>query len=72
VYQNRRRVRGGCGKSLLWRRGELVERSLAHCYETSGMRRTHLRGHSNLLKRQWSMWGAFNLSLILLDEADAL
>jgi len=52
VYQNRRRVRGGYGKSLLRRRGELVERSFAHCYETGGMRRTHLRGHENILKRQ--------------------
>src|ERR1022692_2383618 len=52
VYQNRRRVRGDYGKSLLRRRGELVERSFAHCYETGGMRRTHLRGHENILKRQ--------------------
>ncbi len=52
VYQNRWRVRGGYGKSLLRRRGELVERSFAHCYETGGMRRTHLRGHTNILKRQ--------------------
>ena len=37
VYQNRRRVRGRYGKSLLRRRGELVERSFAHCYETGGM-----------------------------------
>ena len=51
VYQNRRRVRGEYGKSLLRRRGELVERSFAHCYETGGMRRTHLRGHQNILKR---------------------
>jgi transposase len=65
VYQNRRRVRGGYGKSLLRRRGELVERSFAHCYETGGMRRTHLRGHSNILKRQLIHVGAFNLSLIL-------
>jgi len=34
VYQNRRRVRGEYGKSLLLRRGELVERSFAHCYDT--------------------------------------
>ena len=34
VYANRRRVRGEYGKSLLRRRGELVERSFAHCYET--------------------------------------
>jgi transposase len=43
VYANRRRVRGEYGKSLLRRRGELVERSFAHCYETGGMRRCHLR-----------------------------
>jgi transposase len=65
VYQNRRRVSGGYGKSLLRRRGELVERSFAHCYETGGMRRTHLRGHENILKRQLVHVGAFNLSLIL-------
>jgi transposase len=65
VYQNRRRVRGGYGKSLLRRRGELVERSFAHCYDTGGMRRTHLRGHENILKRQLVHVGAFNLSLIL-------
>src|SRR5664280_2686201 len=65
VYQNRRRVRGSYGKSLLRRRGELVERSFAHCYETGGMRRTHLRKHQNILKRQLIHVGAFNLSLIL-------
>jgi len=65
VYQNRQRVRGEYGKSLLRRRGELVERSFAHCYETGGMRRTHLRSHPNILKRQLIHVGAFNLSLIL-------
>jgi len=65
VYQNRRRVQGEYGKSLLRRRGELVERSFAHCYDTGGMRRTHLRGHTNILKRQLIHVGAFNLSLIL-------
>ena len=53
------------GKSLLRRRGESVKRSFAHCYETDGMRRTHLRGHENILKRQLIHLGAFNLSLIL-------
>jgi hypothetical protein len=65
VYQNRRRVRGSYGKSLLRRRGELVERSFAHCYETGGMRRCHLRGGENILKRQLVHVGAFNLSLVL-------
>ncbi len=65
VYQNRRRVRGQYGKNLLRRRGELVERSFAHCYETGGMRRTYLRGHRNILKRQLIHVGGFNLSLVM-------
>jgi transposase len=64
VYANRRRVQGRHGKHLLKRRGELIERSFAHCYETGGMRRTHLRGHENILKRQLIHVCAFNLSLI--------
>jgi transposase len=51
VYANRRRVKGARGKRLMRQRGELIERSFAHCYETGGMRRTHLRGHSTILKR---------------------
>src|SRR5580700_9735907 len=31
--------------------GELIERSFAHLYDTVGMRRTHQRGHTNILKR---------------------
>ncbi len=65
VYANRRRVRGPHGKRLLRRRGEIVERSFAHCYETGAMRRTHLRGHENILKRLLIHVGAFNLSLVL-------
>ena len=65
VYENRRRVRSEYGKSLLRRRGELVERSFAHCYETGGLRRCQLRGRDNILKRQLVHVGAFNLSLIL-------
>src|SRR5277367_3033709 len=65
VYENRRRVRSQYGQSLLRRRGELVERSFAHCYQTGGLRRCHLRGRDNILKRQLVHVGAFNLSLIL-------
>jgi len=65
VYGNRRRIRGERGKSLLRRRGELVERSFAHCYDTGGMRRTHLRGHENILKRLLIHVAGFNLSLVL-------
>ncbi len=42
VYGNRRRIRGERGKRLLRQRGEKVERSFAHMYETGAMRRTHL------------------------------
>ena len=65
TYENRRRVQGDYGKRLLKRRSELVERSFAHCYETGGLRRCHLRGRENILKRQLIHVGAFNLSLIL-------
>lgn len=65
VYENRLRLQRPKGKRLLRQRGELIERSFAHCYDTGGMRRTHLRKHSNILKRQLIHVGAFNLSLIL-------
>jgi len=65
VYANRRRIRGKRGKALLRKRGELVERPFAHCYETGGMRRTHLRGHENILKRLLIHLAGFNLALIL-------
>jgi len=32
-------------------RGERIERSFAHLYDSGGMRRTYLRGHTNILKR---------------------
>jgi transposase len=65
VYGNRRRIRGEHGKGLLRRRGELLERSFAHAYETGGLRRVHLRGHENILKRVLIQVGAFNLSLVM-------
>ena len=71
VYGNRRRIRGERGKQLLRRRGELLERTFAHVYDTGGMRRTHLRGHRNILKRLLLHVAAFNLSLILRREAGA-
>lgn len=65
VYGNRRRIRGRRGKALLRKRGELVERSFAHCYETGGMRRTHLRGHPKILKRLLIHVAGFNLGLLM-------
>lgn len=65
VYGNRRRIRGARGKALLRKRGELVERSFAHMYDTGAMRRTHLRGRGNILKRLLVHGGAFNLGLLM-------
>jgi transposase len=65
VYGNRRRLRGGRGQRLLRRRGEHLERSFAHVYDTGGMRRTHLRGHRNILKRLLVHASAFNLGLLM-------
>ena len=65
VYGNRRRIRGKRGKELLRRRGEFLERPFAHLYETGGMRRTHLRGRANILKRVLIHVSALNLGLLL-------
>jgi len=65
VYGNRRRVRGVRGKRLLRCRGEYVERSFAHVYDTGGMRRSHLRGHRNILKRLLIHASGFNLGILM-------
>jgi transposase len=65
VYANRRRIKGERGKRLLRQRGERVERSFAHTYETGNMRRTHLRGHANILKRLLIHVAGFNLALLM-------
>lgn len=65
VYGNRRRIHGKRGKALMRRRGEVLERTFAHCYETGGMRRTHLRDHPNILKRLLVHVCGFNLGLVM-------
>ena len=65
VYGNRRRIRGRRGRRLMRRRGEYGERTFAHLYDTGGMRRTHLRGHTNILKRVLIHAGGFNLGLVM-------
>ena len=65
VYANRRRIRGERGKRLLRQRGEKIERSFAHLYETGGMRRVYLRRHPNILKRLLVHVAAFNLGLVM-------
>jgi transposase len=65
VYANRRRIRGARSKRLQRKRTELTERSMAHMYETGGMRRVHLKGRDNILKRLLVHAGGFNLALIM-------
>jgi len=67
TYANRRRIRGDRGKALLRRRGELVERPFAHYLEAGGMRRTHLRGHGNIIKRMLVHVAGFNLAILMRD-----
>ena len=65
LYANRRRVRGRRGRRLQRRRGEVVERTFAHMYETGGMRRVWVRGHENVRKRVLIQAAACNIGLLL-------
>lgn len=65
VYANRQRVRGERSKRLQKLRGELGERSFAHCYETGAMRRRYVRGEDNVFKRVLVQAAAFNIGLLL-------
>jgi transposase len=65
VYANRRRIRGERGRRLLRQRGEKLERWNQHLYDRGGMRRVHLRGRENILKRLVVHAGAANLGLLL-------
>ena len=65
VYANRQRVRAARSKRLQKLRGELCERSFAHCYETGGMRQVYVRGSDNVLKRVLVQAAAFNIGLLL-------
>ena len=65
VYANRRRVREERSKRLQKLRGELCERSFAHCYETGAMRRMYVRGEDNVFKRVLVQAAAFNIGLLL-------
>jgi transposase len=65
VYGNRRRVGSPRGKRFMRRRGEYLERTFAHVYDTGGLRRVYLRGHPNILKRLIVHASAFNLGLLM-------
>jgi transposase len=65
VHANRRRIRGARGLRLLRQRGEKLERWNQHLYDRGGMRRVHLRGRENILKRLVIHSGAANLGLLM-------
>jgi transposase len=71
TYENRRRTKGQRGRELQKIRSELTERTFAHMYETGAMRRVHLRGRENILKRLVVHAAAFNLSLVLRRSCGA-
>src|SRR5690606_19384959 len=71
VYGNRRRIRRARGKRLQRKRAEVTERSFAHLYDTGGMRRLHLRGRQNILKRLLVHGAAFNLGLVMRSRHGA-
>ena len=65
VYANRRRICGARGLRMLRQRGEQLERWNQHLYDRGGMRRVHLRGRENILKRLVVHSGAANLGLLM-------
>jgi transposase len=65
THANRRRIKGERGKRLLRQRGELIERSFAHCYETGAMRRLYLTRRQNVAKRVMIHAAGFNLALVM-------
>ena len=71
VYANRRRIGGNRGKQLLRRRGELLERTFAHAYETGALRRLYVRGKGNVQKKLLVQAAACNLALLLRKMMEA-
>ena len=65
VYANRRRKRGRRGQALMRRRGEILERTFAHTLDSGGLRRMHVRGHTDVAKRALIQVAAFNLGLLM-------
>jgi transposase len=63
VYANRRRIHGERDLRLLRQRGEKLARWNQHLYDRGGMRRLHLRGRDDILKRLVVHSGAANLGL---------
>jgi len=68
---NSKRIARPKGKGLMRKRGELIERSFAHTLESGAMRRAHLRGQENIMKRYHLQVAAFNLGLVLRSTLGA-
>lgn len=66
-HENRARTKRKKGKALQRKRGEMCERSMAHCYETGGRRRLRLRGHENARKTYLIHSAGFNLARIMRE-----
>ena len=58
-------MNGRRGRRLMRRPSETIERSFAHRSDTIGMRRPHLRGHTNILKRVLIHAVGCNLGLVM-------
>jgi transposase len=71
VYGNRRRIGGARGKALLRQRGERLERTFAHQFESGALRRLHVRGRNNVLKKLLLQAVAYNLGLLLRSLSGA-
>src|SRR5512136_2197712 len=65
VYANRARLKSGVGRAAMRKRGELLERSVAHVLDRGGMRRAWLRGHENIAKRYLIHVAGFNLGVLM-------
>lgn len=65
VYNNRVRLLSGVAKVAFRLRAELVERSFALVLDRGGMRRTWLRGSTNVHKRYLLHVAGYNLGLIM-------
>jgi transposase len=59
------RIRGDRGQRLRKLRGEINERSFAHCLETGGGRRAHVRRQDNVAKRALIGGATYNLGLLM-------
>lgn len=66
-HANRARVRGKRGKALQRKRSEVVERTMAHLYETGAHRRVRLRGAENVRKRLLLQAAAANLGRVMRE-----